>query len=55
MKFEEEAESLFGKMRELTKEESRNMDRYMKSISIPTGYNLFKIIEEDNEKGAING
>ena len=50
----EEAEELFGKMRDATPEEQQNIDEYIKSISIPTGVNLFDLLE-DNEEVQNNG
>ena len=50
----EEAEELFGKMRDTTPEEQQNIDEYIKSISIPTGVNLFDLLE-DNEEVQNNG
>lgn len=44
----EEAEELFGEMREATPEEQQSIDNYLKSISTPTGVNLFDLLE-DNE------
>lgn len=50
----EEAEELFGNIREATPEEHQNIDKYIKSISIPTGVNLFDLLE-DNEEVQNNG
>lgn len=45
----EEAEELFGEMREATPEEQQSIDNYLKSISTPTGVNLFDLLEDDEE------
>ena len=50
----EEAEELFGVMRDTTPEEQQSIDEYIKSISIPTGVNLFDLLE-DNEEVQNNG
>lgn len=50
MNFEKEAEELFGKMRESTKEENSRIDEYLKSISVPTEYNLFDLMNKYAEK-----
>ena len=50
----EEVEELFGKMRDATPKEQQNIDEYIKSISIPTGVNLFDLLE-DNEEVQNNG
>ena len=50
----EEAEELFGEMREATPEEQQSIDNYLKSISTPTGVNLFDLLE-DNEEVQNNG
>lgn len=42
-KLEAEAESLFGKMREATAEESASIENYVKSISKDTGVNFFDL------------
>lgn len=42
-KYEAEAESLFGKMREATVEESTSVNNYVKSISKDTGVNFFDL------------
>lgn len=46
---EQVAESLFGKMREMTPEESEAHSKYLSSISTPTGINIWDIIEKTNE------
>ena len=51
MIFEEEAEMLFGKMREATKEEQECIDKHLKNISEPTGVNLFDYLDKSDEKG----
>lgn len=43
--FEKEAESLFGKMRESTPEEDESIQSYLDSISEPTGFNIFDILD----------
>ena len=45
----EEAEELFGKMRDATPEEQQNIDEYIKSISMPTGVNLFDLLDNEEE------
>lgn len=45
----EEAEEIFGNMRDATPEEQQNIDEYIKSISTPTGVNLFDLLEDDEE------
>ena len=45
----EEAEELFGKMRDATTEEQQNIDEYIKSISMPTGVNLFDLLDNEEE------
>lgn len=45
MKLIEEAEELFGKMRGATPEEQKSINKYVDSISEPTGINLFDIME----------
>jgi len=46
---EQVAESLFGEMREMTPEESEAHNKYLSSISTPTGINIWDIIEKTNE------
>ena len=50
----EEAEELFGNMRNATPEEQQSIDEYIKSISTPTDVNLFNLLE-DNEEVQNNG
>ena len=45
----EEAEELFGNMRDATPEEQQRINEYIKSISIPTGVNLFDLLENNEE------
>lgn len=45
----EEAEELFGKMRDATPEEQQIIDNYLKSISILTGVNLFDLLNNEEE------
>lgn len=47
----EEAEKLFGKMRESTPEENEKINAYIKSISVPTGINIFDLLDK---KGEVN-
>ena len=51
MTFEEEAEMLFGKMREATKEEQECISKHLKDISESTGVNLFDYLDKSDEKG----
>lgn len=44
----EEAKELFGEMRDATPEEQMFIDRYLQSISEPTGVNLFDFIEGED-------
>lgn len=41
IKFMEESSELFGKLRELTKEESKSYSEGLKGMSTPTGINIF--------------
>lgn len=41
IKLEEEAKSLFGTMRDATKEELASVNRYIDSIAVNTGVNFF--------------
>lgn len=45
----EEAKELFGEMRDATPEEQQSINEYIKSISIPTGVNLFDLLEDNEE------
>lgn len=40
-----EAEELFGEMRDATPEEQKNINRYLKNISVPTGVNIFEFLK----------
>ncbi len=40
-----EAEDLFGNMRDATPEEQKNIDIYLKNISVPTGVNIFDLLD----------
>ena len=40
-----EAEDLFGNMRDTTPEEQKNIHRYLKNISVPTGVNIFEFLK----------
>ena len=46
IQFEQEAEQLFGKMRESTEHEKSQIQKHLDEISQPTGYNLFDMIDE---------
>lgn len=46
------AKELFGEMRNLTKEEREDYNNYIQSISIPTGINVWDLIEGDNNDDA---
>ena len=46
MKFEQEAEQLFGKIRESSEAENHKVRKHLDDISEPTGYNLFDMIDE---------
>lgn len=46
MKFEQEAEQLFCKMRESSEHENHKINEHLYEISKPTGYNLFDMIDE---------
>lgn len=43
--FEQEAESLFGTMRDATPEEIESIQSHLDRISKPTGFNIFDIID----------
>ena len=47
MKINELAQELFGEMRDLTKEERESYRKYIESISIPTGINIWDLYEEE--------
>ena len=53
MKINELAKELFGEMRDLTEEEQKSYNEYLKSISKPTGINFWDLYEEQ-EKGVDN-
>ena len=44
-----EAEDLFGNMRDATPEEQKNINGYLKEISMPTGMNIFDLLNKENE------
>ena len=50
MRFEEEAEMLFGKMREATKGEQECINKHLKDISEPTVVNLLDYLDKPDEK-----
>ena len=39
------AQELFGEMRDLTEEERKSYNEYLKSISIPTGVNIWDLLD----------
>lgn len=44
-----EAENLFGNMRDTTPEEQKNINSHLKEISMPTGMNIFDLLNKENE------
>lgn len=44
-----EAEDLFGNMRDTTPEEQKNINSHLKEISMPTGMNIFDLLDKENE------
>lgn len=44
-----EAEDLFGNMRDTTPEEQKNINSHLKEISMPTGMNIFDLLNKENE------
>lgn len=40
----EEAKELFGEMRDITPEEQKRINNYIRDISIPTGVNVFYLV-----------
>ena len=46
IQFEQEAEQLFGGMRETTEYENRQIHKHLNEISEPTGLNLFDMIDQ---------
>lgn len=45
-KLEEITNNLFGKMRDLTPEESKAHNEYISSISKPTGINIWDLVDD---------
>lgn len=46
IQFEQESEQLFGKMRESTEHENRQIQKHLDEISEPAGLNLFDMIDQ---------
>ena len=44
-----EAEELFGEMRDVTPEEQKCIDNHIKNISVPTGVNIFDLLDSNEE------
>lgn len=44
-----EAEDLFGNMRDTTPEEQKCIDNHIKNISVPTGVNIFDLLDSNEE------
>lgn len=44
-----EAEELFGEMRDATPEEQKYIDNHIKNISVPTGVNIFDLLDSNEE------
>ena len=47
-RLEELSNSLFGEMRDMTPEESEAHNRYISSISTPTGVNIWDLVDNGN-------
>lgn len=47
MNIYELAQELFGEMRDLTEEERKSYNEYLKSISEPTGINFWDLLENE--------
>lgn len=45
----EEANELFGKMRDATPEEQECIENYLKDISTPIGVNIFDLIKDEDD------
>lgn len=44
-----EAEDLFGNMRDTTPEEQNSINSHIKNISVPTGVNIFDLLDSNEE------
>lgn len=49
MRLIEDAKELFGEMRDATLEEQEGINDHIKDISIPTGLNIFDLLEEGEQ------
>lgn len=49
MSIVDEAKELFGEMRDATSEERESIDDYIKSISTPTGVNIFDLMKDEED------
>lgn len=45
-----EAEDLFDNMRDTTPEEQKNINSHLKEISMPTGVNIFDLLNDDKNE-----